>query len=66
MIAVLLTFAIAAAVVYLAAWRMSKRRRLALVLAIFVIPSVALVAWIVIVGGRAPPDAVNVQFSSVK
>ena len=66
MTAALLAFAVLATIIYLITWRMRRGRRLALATAIFVIPIIALIAWIVTVGDRAPPDSVTVQFPNAE
>jgi hypothetical protein len=53
--------AIAAVVVYLLAARSRRTIRIAIALAVFVVPSAALTAWVFAVGDKAPPDAVTVR-----
>jgi len=64
MIAAYLLFIIGAAVVYLLSARMTRATRLIIAFAVFVVPAVALTAWIVSVGDRPPSDAVTVRSSN--
>jgi uncharacterized membrane protein len=47
---------------YVVAARFERKTRAAIALAVFLIPSVLMTAWVLKVGDQAEPDTVNVEF----
>lgn len=62
MIALYLFAALASVIVYLATARLRPLTRTVVALSIFLVPSAGLTSWVLVVGDRAPSDAVTVSF----
>ena len=56
--------AVAALIAYIAGARLRPAVRTVVALLIFLVPAVGLTAWVFVLGDRAPPDAVSVEFEN--